>query len=167
MEKLDLTDVVGKRIIATSTYAQRDHIREENAIAALEVMSRWAIDPRWLVYLPPTMAPTATTKVDGLLEHPNEAFEDVPRGRCRDRWSAKKKHMGSRAIVVVCRNSAAAAQSFTSRRPFTRRHFTREPVARSSRIPADETVMLDRVRGFHQRSRTLGRTRDRLADARL
>ena len=37
-------------------------IREENAAAALEVMSRFAVDPRWLVYLPPTMAPTATTR---------------------------------------------------------------------------------------------------------
>ena len=28
-------------------------MRAENAAAALEVMSRFAIDPRWLVYLPP------------------------------------------------------------------------------------------------------------------
>jgi protein phosphatase len=33
-------------------------VREENAAAALEIMSRFATDPRWLVYLPPTMAPT-------------------------------------------------------------------------------------------------------------
>ena len=32
-------------------------IPEENAAAALEVMSRFATDPRWLIYLPPTMAP--------------------------------------------------------------------------------------------------------------
>ena len=36
-------------------------IREENAIAALEVMSRFAADPKWLIYLPPTMSPTETT----------------------------------------------------------------------------------------------------------
>jgi len=31
-------------------------IPEENALAALESMSRFGIDPRWLIYLPPTMA---------------------------------------------------------------------------------------------------------------
>ena len=49
-------------------------IREENATAALEVMSRFALDPRWLIYLPPTMSPPATTHATGLLEHPAEAF---------------------------------------------------------------------------------------------
>ena len=35
-------------------------IREENSIAALEVMSRFAVDPRWLIYLPPTMSPAGS-----------------------------------------------------------------------------------------------------------
>ncbi len=51
-------------------------MREENAAAALEVMSRFATDPRWLVYLPPTMAPTATSQRADLLEHPDEAFAE-------------------------------------------------------------------------------------------
>ena len=51
-------------------------MREENAAAALEVMSRFAIDPRWLVYLPPTMAPTATSQRPDLLEHPEDAFAE-------------------------------------------------------------------------------------------
>ena len=51
-------------------------------------MSRFAIDPRWLVYLPPTMAPTATSKLPDALEHPAEAFAEfraagVARGRLR------------------------------------------------------------------------------------
>jgi len=54
--ELDLSDVVGKRIIAT-TLTHSVTIREENAIAALEVMSRWAIDPRWLIYLPQPWRP--------------------------------------------------------------------------------------------------------------
>ena len=33
-------------------------IREENAAAALEVMSRFAANPKWLIYLPPTMSPS-------------------------------------------------------------------------------------------------------------
>jgi len=39
-------------------------------------MSRFPVDPRWLIYLPPTMSPVATSKVDELLEHPEHAFEE-------------------------------------------------------------------------------------------
>jgi protein phosphatase len=86
-------------------------IREENAIAALEVMGRFAADPRWLVYLPPTMSPTATTQLDGLLEHPVEAFASFRRDGVT-RVVCEEKHMGSRAIVVVCREAAVAARRF-------------------------------------------------------
>jgi protein phosphatase len=37
-------------------------------------MSRFAVDPRWLLYLPPTMSPCATSTLAELLEHPAEAF---------------------------------------------------------------------------------------------
>jgi len=70
---LDIKDVLGKRIV--STRLQRNvTIREENAVAALEVMGRYAADPRWLVYLPPTMSPSDTSKKEDLLEHPAEAL---------------------------------------------------------------------------------------------
>ncbi len=107
---LDLDDVLGKRVISTRL-AGTITMREENAAAALEVMSRFAADPRWLVYLPPTMAPTETTQQPGLLEHPAEAFayyraEGVARVVCEE------KHMGSRAVVVVCRDEDAARRRF-------------------------------------------------------
>jgi protein phosphatase len=70
---LDIKDVLGKRIITTRLQRQII-IQEANAIAALEVMSRFAADPRWLIYLPPTMSPCETSKESGLLEHPSEAF---------------------------------------------------------------------------------------------
>jgi protein phosphatase len=141
--ELDVNDVVGKRIIAT-TLTHSVTIREENAIAALEVMSRWAIDPRWLIYLPPTMAPTATTKIEGLLEHPNEAFDayrsvDVTTVVCEE------KHMGSRAVVVVCRDQAAAARRFTDDRPSFGVIYTRTGRPFFS-DRADETAILERVR---------------------
>jgi len=141
--ELDLTDVAGKRIISTGL-ARHVTIREENAIAALEVMSRWAIDPRWLVYLPPTMAPTATSKFEGLLEHPSEAFkafldDGVATVVCEE------KHMGSRAVVVVCRDEAAAARRFTTDRASFGVIHTRtgRPFFEN---PSDETTMLERVR---------------------
>ncbi|MER5428925.1 polynucleotide kinase-phosphatase [Streptomyces sp. NPDC002588] len=109
---LDLADVHGRRIVETRYEGQaRISIREENASAALEVMSRFAIDPRLLPYLPPTMAPTATSHVDGYLEHPAEAFaqyaaDGVARVVCEE------KHMGSRAVVLVCRDAEAARRRF-------------------------------------------------------
>ena len=108
--ELDLGDVLGRRIIDTRLHGTLT-IREENAAAALEVMSRFAADPRWLVYLPPTMAPTATTAVEGLLEHPAEAFAWFRRDGV-DRVVCEEKHMGSRAVVVVGRDPDVAARRF-------------------------------------------------------
>jgi protein phosphatase len=109
-EVLDADDVLGKRIIPTRLRGNVT-IREENAAAALEVMSRFAVDPRWLIYLPPTMSPCETSRVAGLLEHPAEAFayyrtEGAPRVICEE------KHMGSRAVVVVCRDNRVARERF-------------------------------------------------------
>jgi protein phosphatase len=107
---LDLADVTGKRIVSTRLHGNVT-IRAENATAALEVMSRFAANPKWLIYLPPTMSPCGTSQQPGLLEHPAEAFayyrhEGVPRVICEE------KHMGSRAVVIVCRDEAAAQKRF-------------------------------------------------------
>ncbi|MFI6368218.1 polynucleotide kinase-phosphatase [Nocardia sp. NPDC050630] len=107
---LDLDDVMGRRVVETRQHG-RVGVHEENAGAALEVMSRFAIDPRWLVYLPPTMAPCATTPLDGYLEHPAEAFEYYRSEGVR-RVVCEEKHMGSRAIVLVARSAPVAADRF-------------------------------------------------------
>jgi protein phosphatase len=109
-ELLDATDVLGKRIVNTRLQP-RLTIGAEHAAAALEVMSRFAADPRWLVYLPPTMAPTATSDRPGLLEHPAEAFADYRRGGV-GRVICEEKHMGSRAVAVICRDADVAARRF-------------------------------------------------------
>ncbi|MDP9282796.1 MAG: polynucleotide kinase-phosphatase, partial [Chloroflexota bacterium] len=109
-ELLDLEDVIGKRIV-TTRLAGKVTIREENASAALEAMSRFAADPRWLVYLPPTMSPSETSALPGVLEHPAEAF-GYYRGRGVARVVCEEKHMGSRAIVIVCRDAEAAERRF-------------------------------------------------------
>src|SRR5580704_11632122 len=107
---LDLADVVGKRLIDTRL-KPKITIREENAIAALEVMSRFASDPKWLIYLPPTMSPTETSKHEDLLEHPDEAFafyrkEGISTVIC------EQKHMGSRAVVVLCKDASISQKRF-------------------------------------------------------
>jgi len=107
---LDVEDVIGKQIISTRL-GRNVTIREENATAALEVMSRFAANPKWLIYLPPTMSPSETTGEAGLLEHPAEAFsyfrsQGVPQVVCEE------KHMGSRAVAVVCKDEDAARKRF-------------------------------------------------------
>ncbi|WP_405620361.1 polynucleotide kinase-phosphatase [Streptomyces sp. NBC_00076] len=107
---LDLADVHGRRVVETR-HQGRVAIREENAAAALEVMSRFAVDPRLLPYLPPTMAPTATSRVEGYLEHPVEAFAQYQEDGVA-RVVCEEKHMGSRAVVLVCRDAATAQKRF-------------------------------------------------------
>ena len=107
---LDITDVTGRRVVQTAHYG-RITVREENAAAALEVMSRFAIDPRWLLYLPPTMAPVATSGRPDLLEHPEQAFEAYRSDGVAE-LVCEEKHMGSRAAVLVCRDLAAARARF-------------------------------------------------------
>ncbi len=109
-ELLDLADVTGKRLIETRL-AGRVTVREENATAALEVMSRFAANPKWLIYLPPTMSPSETSARPGYLEYPTEAFAHyrscgVARAICQE------KHMGSRAVAVVCADEGAARRRF-------------------------------------------------------
>jgi len=107
---LDIGDVSGSRVIETA-YLPRVGIRDAHAAAALEVMSRFAIDPRWLLYLPPTMSPVATSDRDDVLEHPDQAFaayraDGVAEVVCEE------KHMGSRAVLLVCRTPQVAAARF-------------------------------------------------------
>jgi protein phosphatase len=69
------------------------------------------VDPRWLIYLPPTMSPSETAKDGGLLEHPREAFAYF-RQNGVGRVVCEEKHMGSRAVLVVCRDEAARRRRF-------------------------------------------------------
>jgi protein phosphatase len=103
---LDVDDVLGKRVVETRL-AGRVTVREENAAAALEVMSRFAVAPAELCYLPPTMSPSATSTRPGLLEHPAEAFAYY-RGEGVAEVVCQEKHMGSRAVALVRRPDGAA-----------------------------------------------------------
>ncbi len=138
---LDVRDVLGKRVVETAHHG-RVTVREENAAAALEVVSRFAIDPRWLVYLPPTMAPCATSALDGLLEHPAEAFSAFASDGVRE-VVCEEKHMGSRAVVLVCRDASVAAARFGVDTGETGVIYTRTGRA----FLDDPSALLDRVAG--------------------
>ncbi|MDJ0738008.1 MAG: polynucleotide kinase-phosphatase [Nostocaceae cyanobacterium] len=107
---LHIEDVLGKRII--NTRLQKNiTIREENAIAALEVMSRFAANPKWLIYLPPTMSPVQTSQEGEYLEHPQQAFAYYQNAGITE-IVCEEKHMGSRAVVIVCRDEETARKRF-------------------------------------------------------
>ena len=107
---LDVGDVLGKHHVETAL-AGRVLIEAERSSAALEVMSRFAVDPRWLVHLPPTMAPAASSGRDDYLEHPDEVFAYF-RKTGVDEVVVQEKHMGSRAVLVVARDVDAARSRF-------------------------------------------------------
>jgi protein phosphatase len=142
---LEAEDVIGKRFI-TTRLRRNVTIREEHAMAALEVMSRFAANPKWLIYLPPTMSPTETSQQEGYLEYPEEGFayfrsQGIPKVICQE------KHMGSRAVVVICQSEEAAAKHFgvenegigivytrTGRRFFNSRKMEKELLERMANV---------------------------------
>jgi protein phosphatase len=146
---LDIGDVSGSRVIETG-YLPRVGVRDAHAAAALEVMSRFAIDPRWLLYLPPTMAPVATSARGDLLEHPDQAFSAYHAEGLAE-VACEEKHMGSRAVLLVCRSPGEARARFgvpgpgaawtRTGRPF----FPAAPAASAGRAPLG-AALLDRVR---------------------
>ncbi len=141
-DQLDITDVLGKRVVETRHHG-RVSVREENAAGALEVMSRFALHPRWLPYLPPTMAPVATSARPDVLEHPDEAFAAY-RSAGVARVICEEKHMGSRAVVLVCRDATTAAARFAAPVGETGAVYTR--TGRSFFSPELTEDLLGRVR---------------------
>jgi len=107
---LDIEDVTGKLIVKTRL-RNNITIREENSIAALEIMSRFAINPKWLIYLPPTMSPCATSDIPEYLEHPAQALNYYKK-RGVEKVVCEEKHMGSRAVLVICKDEESATKRF-------------------------------------------------------
>ena len=107
---LTISDFGGKLHIQTELIPAIN-IPENNAAAALEIMSREAADPHWLIYLPPTMSPCETSNLEDYLEHPLEAFEYY-KTRGVKNVVCEKKHMGSRAVIVLCRSEEFARKRF-------------------------------------------------------
>ena len=138
---LNLSDVTGRRHLRTDYGAVT--VDAENAAAALEIMSRYAIDPRYLLWLPPTMSPSSTSKIGHYLEYPTQAFADY-RAMGVDRVICEEKHMGSRAVLLVCRDAAAARERFGVDDGSSGAVWTR--TGRPFFKPALTEALLDRVR---------------------
>ncbi|TXR56925.1 polynucleotide kinase-phosphatase [Quadrisphaera setariae] len=111
-DDLALTDVVsvdGAGRGVETRLAGRVAVAAEQAAGALEVMSRFAVDPHLLWYLPATMAPAGGwAEAPDLLEHPQAAFEAYRKVGVTD-LLCEEKHMGSRAVVLVARSQEGFA----------------------------------------------------------
>ena len=106
----DVEEMTGTHEVATRLMG-RIRLEAKQLEPALELMSRFALDPRWLIYLPPTISPTDTSKLPGLLEHPLEAFQQY-REDGVETVICEEKHMGSRGVVIIGRDSKAIRDQF-------------------------------------------------------
>lgn len=109
-DTFDLAEFLQPGRVETRTYGSILLKAGERA-AAVETFSRFGVDPRWCVYLPPTMSPVETSALDGFLEHPAEAF-GYYRRQGVTQVICEEKHMGSRALLVLAKNEEAARARF-------------------------------------------------------
>jgi protein phosphatase len=109
-QPLPIGCVLGGKAIETTLLGPVS-IKTDQAAPALELMGRFSVDTRWLIYLPPTMSPCETSGLDDYLEYPADAlsyysYMGISKVIC------ETKHMGSRAVVVVARDVASAKARF-------------------------------------------------------
>ncbi|CAI6081727.1 Bis(5'-nucleosyl)-tetraphosphatase, symmetrical [Paenibacillus sp. JJ-100] len=131
-------------------------VQGELAQTALDTFSHFTVPLEELVYIPPTMSPPpGECSVEGFTEHPRDAFRYY-RSQGVTRMVAEKKHMGSRAILILFRDEQAASQRVG--RPILGRIVTR--TGRSFFDPTTEQEILSRlhadltVEGYFERYQT-------------
>lgn len=107
---VDLGDILGRQRIETR-FRMSIPLRPEQVGAALEVTSRFTVDPRWLIHLPPTMSPVETSTLDDALERPEEAFAYF-RANGVHEVVCQEKHMGSRGMLLLLRDPSVAVHRF-------------------------------------------------------
>ena len=139
---LQLSDVTGFQLIETAL-AGPVRIPEERAAAALEPVSRFAVDPRWLIYVPPTMSPSETAGEGQPLERPEQAFQYY-RKQGITQLTCQEKHMGSRAVVIAAQTPEAAGARFGIETDAPGICYTRTG-RRFFNDPETETAFLERI----------------------
>ncbi|WP_107840840.1 polynucleotide kinase-phosphatase [Metasolibacillus meyeri] len=80
------------------------------AKAAIDTVSHYTVPMEQLIYIPPTMSPTPqTSQLEEYLEHPAEAFAYYKKYGFTE-LIAEKKHMGSRAVLLLFKNKQIAKE---------------------------------------------------------
>ena len=106
----DAAHLLAKRLFATR-FGRPVSIDAGRAAAAFETLARFSADPRWLVFVAPTTATVGSSAREGWLERPEEAFAHYAQAGV-SRVCVQEKHMGSRAVAVICRDAETAARRF-------------------------------------------------------
>lgn len=90
----------------------------------LELLSRFCVDPRWLITLPPTMSPPDWSARPDWLERPEEAFAFYQVQKLEE-VICQEKHQGLRCLMVVCEQPGVAVERFGLGTPSWGRMYTR------------------------------------------
>jgi protein phosphatase len=106
----DAALLTAKAVVQTR-YGRPVLVRPEQAAAAFEILARNAADPRWLIHVPPTTATVEASGMPDWLERPEEAFAHYAKAGLKS-VCIQEKHMGSRAVVIACRDAEAARLRF-------------------------------------------------------
>lgn len=89
-------------------------VQQNNVKAAIDTVSHYTVPIEQLVYIPPTMSPTPdVSALPDYLEHPREAI-NYYRNHGIEKMVAQKKHMGSRAILLLFKSREAAEKAVGS-----------------------------------------------------
>lgn len=108
-EPLEISSFFGERTLqAVGSFIR---VSREQMEAGIEATTCHAIDPRRLIYIPPTMSPCESSAKPDLLEHTDEALAYY-RSKGLNHVVLQEKHMGSRACLLLCRDEGVANRWF-------------------------------------------------------
>lgn len=122
--RLDLEGVQHKRPFLLPTLGRPLVLTPALTQPSLELMSRFCVDPRWLVTLPPTMSPPDWSARSDWLERPEEAFAFYQVQKLEE-VLIEEKHWGVRCLMVVCRQPEVACERFGLASPSWGRLYSR------------------------------------------
>ncbi|MFJ7935895.1 polynucleotide kinase-phosphatase [Sporosarcina sp. NPDC096371] len=89
-------------------------IHQDIVKPAIDTISHYTVPIEQLLYIPPTMSPTPVTSSEpDYLEHPKEAI-DYYRSHGIHTMIAEKKHMGSRAVLLLFKDVESAKKAVGS-----------------------------------------------------
>lgn len=77
----------------------------------MEFISKYSINHKALIYLPPTIPPVPSSKLEDFIEHPNEGF-DYYRENGIKKVICQLKHMGSRGLILIGKNEQIMKSKF-------------------------------------------------------
>ncbi len=114
VEKIDPSisiDLVGSRALVSTRHGYHLSLQEHQVATVMQLLTLESVPAKWLIYLPATISPPTSSNLPGTLEHPAQAF-DYYRKKNLIQVAAWACPVGTRVVVVLCRNDAVAQKRF-------------------------------------------------------